>query len=300
MTSATGNVGGNEISVTASGEVAVAGMADAAYVVNGRSVAHGGNSDGFVLRIAANGTVLWVAPFNGAGNERVRAVEIAEDTSSVWVGLEYKVSAWLSANTTLTSGFNATSLKDNGAIVKLRGTDGQVVWAHSVTSEGWANTRGIANAPNGGVYAMGYLTGAARIANVSYPSFGSAGIDYLLHLYANGTTASLLTLVANGLVGGEVMSDASGVVFSATLNGTLVVSRNGTPVSRFVTPGLNPTSYILSLSHTLDAVAFYAVREEAGVLCLALTPVLSPRTSRPRPFSTAIWWLAHPTAASLP
>jgi hypothetical protein len=233
--------GGNEVAVTAGGEVAVSLITEGPVAVDGRSFGPGcGERDSYVVRVAPDGEVRWVAPFAGPGTERIRAMGINE-AGEVFAGFQFQGSL---GGTDLT----AAGSWDGGLVKLTRG--GDVAWALQVGGQGPENVRGLAAAPDGAVYAAGAVSGATSLFGQDVPAIGRRGDDYLARISGEGRTEWVVSLGGDGrsVAGPEVRADARGVVASSSLEGEATLRRNREVLAEVATPGGAPTAYLAAFT----------------------------------------------------
>ena len=129
--------GGNEIATTGAGEIAVAMIADGPTSIDGTAYQGGGGTrDSYLLRLGPDGSLRWVATFNGTGTERIRAVTMNE-AGEVWAGFQYR-------GTLLAAGRQLPAAGDwDGAVVKIDARGAQQ-WVRPVAGVGEDNVRGLA------------------------------------------------------------------------------------------------------------------------------------------------------------
>jgi len=233
--------GGNEISVLASGEIAVAAITLGDFTVDGETFDFGGgNRDSFLIRMTPDGEVLWTTPFDGSGTEQMRAVAMNE-AGEVFVGFQFSGE--------LRSGpFRFESRGDfDGAVFKLD-AEGVPVWAHQVGGAGLDNVRGVAAGPDGSVYAAGRIEGAVEMMTLDLPALGDNGDDFMMRLSSSGAPEWLVTAAGAGRGRGwEIVSDPRGVVVSGLLEAQVTVRRNRQTLAMLEAPG-RPTSLFAGFS----------------------------------------------------
>ncbi|MHC0053385.1 SBBP repeat-containing protein [Actibacterium sp. D379-3] len=233
-----GGDGGNEISVLPGGDIAVSGITEGDFTVDGKTYKYGGGKrDAFVIRMAADGKVLWVRHVDGPGTERIRAMSMGP-TGDVYVGFQY--------HGTLRFGSHKLESKGewDGAAARLT-PDGEIAWVVPVGSAGTDNVRGIGVGSDGSVYASGVVSGKAVMIDRTIPQLGRKGDDYLARLSPEGKLLWLVTMSGPGTsVGGELTTDARGVLVSAMLDGPVTIRRNKDKVTVVEPPTGRPTSYV--------------------------------------------------------
>jgi hypothetical protein len=138
----TGLFGGNATATTVNGNVTLTGI--------------GGSRDIFVNKFDANGNLLWVNQFGGAGEDLGQ--DIAVDSS----GNSY-LAGFFSGNASFGS---STSFTNNGArdaVVAKLDTNGQVVWAKQIGNAGDDEVSEIVVSASNKVYVAGTFTNSLNI-----------------------------------------------------------------------------------------------------------------------------------------
>ncbi len=234
--------GGNEVAVLANGEIAVSGISNGEFIVEGTSYPFGGGQrDSYVLRLSPGGAVRWVVAANGRGAERIRALAINEQ-GNVYVGFQYRGAVRLGGATLDGAG------DWDGAMARIT-SSGQVAWLLPVAGGGFDNVRGIGATPDGQVYAMGVFSGGAQMIDRRLPA-GRGTSDFIVKVTPEGQPAWLLTMTGRGdNVGGELQVDQRGVIVSSMIKGPLQVRLNRDVVATFSPSGNRPSSYVAGFTH---------------------------------------------------
>ena len=230
--------GGNEVAVLANGEIAVSGISEGDFSVDGQKFSYGGGGrDSFVIRMRPDGEVVWVRPVSGPGTERIRAMAI-NDYGTVFVGFQYRGVLEIGGKQLKSFG------NWDGAVAKLN-SDGEVQWLLPVGGRGVDNVRGLAAGPNGSVYVSGVIHGRTFMIDRKVPAIGKKGDDYLLRLSSDGKPQWVVSMGGNGVgTGAEMQSDQRGVIVSALIDRTVIVRRNKQKIQVIQPPTGLPTSYI--------------------------------------------------------
>jgi len=236
----TGGDGGNELSVLDNGEIAVSGISAGPFKAGGETFAYGGGSrDAYVLRLGSDGTVRWIKAFNGPGSERIRAMAM-NASGEVFVGFQYRGLVSLDGRTVVSAG------GWDGALAKLD-PDGRGDWLLGAGGTGTDNVRGAAPGPDGSVYASGTFSGSAVVFGEPLEDQGR-GDDYLIRVSAAGQPEWTVTLGGPGTGnGGEIRSEAGGVVMSSLIEGALTIT-NGSRTWPLLPPGLATTTHLTAFS----------------------------------------------------
>ncbi|WP_164738136.1 hypothetical protein [Frigidibacter oleivorans] len=234
--------GGNEIEVLPSGEIAVALITEGDVEIDGQQFGFGGGRrDSYAIRMGADGSVKWVAPFNGPGAERIRGMGI-NSAGEVFVGFQFQGSVG-SGNTRVESrgGWD-------GAVAKLT-AEGRLAWIKGVGGRETDLIRGIAAGPGGSVYVAGAYVGPAFMISREVPAIGKRGDDFLLRLNGSGEPMWVASAGGGGPgTGPEIRADAKGVVISALVAGKVTVRHNKRKITELSSPTGNPTSYLAGLT----------------------------------------------------
>lgn len=228
--------GGNEIEVTAEGEVAVSAITAGDFEVDGVNHRFGGGlRDSLVVRMDADGGVRWVHHFHGAGNERIRAIALGA-SGHVAVGFQYR--------SELRSGTTAMNSRGDwdGALARLTPT-GDLDWILTVGGAGTDNVRGAGIAPDSSIYASGQMTDEVFLLDRDL-QVDTNGDDFVARVTPSGVVEWVVTFGGPGRgVGAELHADDAGVVVSALLDGPITVRRDLEEVTQLAAPTDLPTSY---------------------------------------------------------
>ena len=199
--------GGNEVETDAAGTIYATAQSIGSYTADGFSFTNHGQHDSYILKVASDGTVIWVRATEGSGRERVRGIDV--DTSgNVFAGFEFDGQLIIGSVTFNESGFAA----NDGAIVAWDG-NGNQLWAKSVAGGGDDNTRAVAAGPDGTVYAAGQYANNSSVFGRTVTTVGGTD-SYLARLnVADGSIRWIVTLGSTGNEqGGEIDSIGDGTV----------------------------------------------------------------------------------------
>jgi hypothetical protein len=229
--------GGNEVDVLGNGDIAVSATSNGGFEVGGTVIEGGGERDSFVLRLDAQGNLLWAVPFAGPGTERIRGIAI-NDAGEVFVSFQYKGS--ISLGETRISARGGW----DGAVAKLA-ANGQGAWLFGAGGRGTDNIRGLDIGPDGSVYAAGVFEGPAVLAGIEVPAIGRKGDDFLFRMGPSGGISWIVSVGGKGRSEGpEIRADRRGVVIGSTADGELTLRRDRDTLATLAAPGGRPTSYV--------------------------------------------------------
>lgn len=249
--------GGNEIAVTAAGEVAMSVISEGPFEVDGRTIPFGGGRrDAHVVRLDTNGNVRWTHTFDGSGMERMRAITIGQD-GTVYAGFQF--------NGELASGGNRLVARDgwDGALAKLS-PNGQLEWMRQVGGNGRDNVRGAGIDQAGNVYAVGVYETDAFVFDREYLAHGTNGTDFIVKLSPSGQVLWTITTGGDGYnSGSEIVVDRRGPIISSLAIGDVDFRLNGSPLHVLRTGTRRPTGYLIGFN-TEGAVRFAFMPEPVG------------------------------------
>ncbi len=215
--------GGNEIAVTAGGQIAVSMITEGDVAIGGKTYQYGGGSrDALVIRMTPRGDVLWVAQAKGSGTERIRAMAISPE-GDVYVGFQFHKQLRL-------YGADGQSMTNegmahwDGALARLD-PNGKLQWLKPVMSGDNDNVRGIGVGSNNEIYASGKIQNSAQVVDrtIKLPeqyAGDNKGIDYVLKVNKAGEFQWIVGM-RSGIeaVGGELQAYSGGVITSALQKG---------------------------------------------------------------------------------
>lgn len=241
--------GGNEIAVLSGGDIAVAGISEGDFVVDGHTFpAGGGARDGYVMRMSPAGDVIWVVPAAGPGTERIRAMSINE-AGEVFVGFQFR-------DQLNVGGMQLASQGDwDGAAAKLS-RDGTLEWLLPVGGNDVDNVLGIAAGPDGSVYVAGEFSGPAIVIDREVPSIGRKGDEFLIRLSGDGAPRWIVSMGGPGTGNGaEIEADARGVIVSSLIEAETVIRRNRDTIATITPEG--PSAYLAGFTEDGQLRFFY-------------------------------------------
>ncbi len=164
--------GGNEICADAKNNALVIGNTYGSITVGAKEFRHRGGMDAFVLKYAADGTLLWARQLAGTGNEQGRGLAAAPDGSVLVTG-EFSGSMGL-GETTLESVGDARDI----FVGKFSAT-GEPVWARRFGSTGEDYGRGIGADARGNIYLSGVFSGKVNFEGQLLDSGQGKGIFFI-------------------------------------------------------------------------------------------------------------------------
>lgn len=258
--------GGNEIAVTASGEIAVSMITEGSVSIDGRNYAFGGGKrDAFVIRMGTDGQVLWVSHVNSPGTERIRALAISPQ-GDVYAGFQFHKQLRITGADGQTRSLSGVGHWD-GALARLD-PNGRVAWVHPVMSAENDNVRGIGVGSDNEIYASGKIQGAAQVVDRQVPLPGKVsgdkkGIDYVLKVNKAGQFQWIVGTRSNiKAIGGELQADPRLVITSSLQRGGGALYRiaaQGGPekIGNFEATHSAPMANLMGLSPSGDLLFNY-------------------------------------------
>ena len=253
--------GGNEISVTESGEIAVSLITEGAVTIDGRDFAYGGGRrDAFVIRMDTNGKVRWVSHVNSEGTERIRALDMSPG-GDVYVGFQFHRDLRLTGSDGRSRSLTGVG-HWNGALARLDPA-GRVQWVLPVMSGENDNVRGIGVGSDNEIYASGKIQGPATVVDRNVPlprkiSGDKKGIDYVLKVNKAGEFQWIVGMRSKfKAIGGELVASPQGVITSSLQRGGGVLYRmdkTGKPkaMGKIDASHTAPMAYVMGLSPSGD------------------------------------------------
>ena len=191
------------------------------------SPSSGSQVDGYLLKLNAQGTILWARQITGFRDEMISSVAI-DATGNVTVAGTLQHDAIFDDVTTL----QGASVVSKDLFVARYDANGTVLWARSfggpTDNEDTMTGNGVAVDAAGNVYVAGGLKGQATVGNTTLSSTAPQQVPVLLKLTANGEVAWVRQgqLVANALTS-QYGGGATTVAVDATGNAVLCGSFNG-------------------------------------------------------------------------
>ncbi|MFA6545189.1 MAG: immunoglobulin domain-containing protein [Limisphaerales bacterium] len=142
-----------------------------------------GNSDMFLAKFDAVGTLQWVRQAGGAGEDSANGVAVAADGSAYLAGATFGTAAF--------SGTNVASLAgaaSDAFIAKYAGNGG-VLWVRQMGGSGLSAAHGVAVDAAGTVHVTGYFSGGATFGTNTLGGISGSYDAFLTRLDANGVFA---------------------------------------------------------------------------------------------------------------
>lgn len=209
---------GTAISVSPSGEIAVAGRSSGP--IDFGLGAHGnvGGNDAFVAKLASDGTALWSTTFGAGGEDGAFAVAIDNVSGDVFAGGSFHGAPWFGQSQLHAAGADAATF-----VARFAAADGHVMWARTF---GDGVVQGLA-ATATGVVACGTASGDVDFGGGPMSPKGG-GSAFLANLTWAGSYGWAKMLTANSSTGGCAVTTGGDVLFTGTHYGT--VDLGGGPV----------------------------------------------------------------------
>ena len=173
------------------------------------ALASAGDSDVFVARLDARGSVIWRQRIGGPGPDRASCA--AADAERIVLGLQLAPSTGLteltpqeiagSARAALPPASPASpasidTARIDAALVVLH-PDGQIAWRHTLPGSGYARISAMALTTDGGIAVAGTFAGTLRVGDRSLTSAGSTDA-FVARFDAQGTPLWALRLGGPG------------------------------------------------------------------------------------------------------
>lgn len=268
--------GGNEIAVTANGEIAVSMITEGSVTIGDRNFAYGGGKrDAFVIRMNSEGQIRWVSHVNSEGTERIRALAIAPG-GDVYIGFQFHKQLRITGADRQARSLSGAGHWD-GALARLD-PNGSVQWVLPVMSGNNDNVRGIGVGTDNEIYASGKIQGPATVVDRNVPlpakvSGDKKGVDYVLKVNKAGQFVWLVGMRSKiKAIGGELQASPRGVVTSSLQRGGGALYRlrsGGKPetIGKIDVSHPAPMAYALGLSPAGDLLFTYIpdpVNEQSG------------------------------------
>lgn len=199
-----GFVSPSAVTVAADGSVYVAGSFDATAVFGAAQYVSAGGLDGFLVKIAAGGTVAWARTFGGADDEYPYAVAVSGNSVAVGGAFYGTMAPGGDGTTTLTSNGDADAF-----LATFAASDGGLVTSRAFGGPGWDAVNALTFNEGAQVIAVGTHAGGLDLGLGTIATAG--GQDGFVAVY-NGS----LGAVAARSFGGTGDDAAHGVVVDAT------------------------------------------------------------------------------------
>ncbi len=187
--------------VDPSGQVLVAGWFNGTLSVGSQTLVSAGSSDGIIVRLGAQGELLWVRRYGGTDREAFYGIDIDAQGRLVVAG-----------------GFSGTLTLGSSTLTSAGGSDGfwgtftangEPLWAvATATGAGAANVFGAALAPNGDVVLTGRFAGSARFDTVELSNATAQQSGFVARYRPDGRFAW-----ATSMLSSDGFSDVNQLVF---------------------------------------------------------------------------------------
>lgn len=209
-----GNDRGNGIQVDASGNALVAGSTQSTNFprVNAFQTTYGGNSDGFVAKLNANGNGLVYSTYLG-GSSYDYALAVETDAA----GAAYVVGYTESNNFPVASAFQATRAGDRDVFVSKLSSTGALVYSTYLGGSGRDEGYGVAVGSSGEAYVTGQTASTNfPVTNAFRGTHGGGSYDaFVTKLAPSGSTAVFSTFLGGTSddTGTAIAVDGSGQAY---------------------------------------------------------------------------------------
>lgn len=149
----------------------LAGLFDGVMPTGAGSLTSAGGLDAFVTKLDNNGKIAWIKSFGGTGDDYSPSLGV-DGNGDIYIAGTFQAQITFGAVKLTSAG------SDDVYLVKLRGSDGAVLWATSIGSAGSDNILGIAVAPDGRVVVSGNAGGVLNIGGGN-----QGGLDAFIACY---------------------------------------------------------------------------------------------------------------------
>ncbi|MFY9309868.1 MAG: T9SS type A sorting domain-containing protein [Bacteroidia bacterium] len=156
----------------------------------GTPVAGGSGWDGFVARVSASGSLVWVETLTNAGSyESVNSLAL-DGGGNIYVTGVYRGATATMGTTMLTGNYGLESM----FLIKMA-SDGNITWTQSVTSDdGSASGGSVSVAPSGNIYVMSTAFGDSVYYGSMYYYAGPYEAELLVHYNSSGTALDFIEI----------------------------------------------------------------------------------------------------------
>ncbi|MBL9145610.1 MAG: M36 family metallopeptidase [Verrucomicrobiaceae bacterium] len=207
------------------GSIVVAGTFSASATFSGTTVTGSGNTDSFVLRYLADGTLSWAKGWGGTGADAVtQLVKLADGNLAIAGSYSSTATITLVAGVTLANiGTAFTDL----FLIKYQAANGTAVWARSlgsnVTSESTSGLS-LAATPDGGVALVGGALSATLSISGSSTTVVNTGTAGTADWFASKFDASGALVWARNVGGSSVATSETPSALQVFSNGDLAIA----------------------------------------------------------------------------
>jgi hypothetical protein len=208
------------VAALADGSVYMTGEFNGAWSFGATTLVSGGASDIFVMKYAADGTLLWARQAGGTGDDVGRSIAVFRDGTAYVTG-EYQGSAM----------FESTLLDpvgQNKLFLAKYASDGSLIWVKSAGGEasgGSVHANSVAVFGDGSAYVTGSMGGTVAFDADNIIASGSAGSDFFLTRFRNDGSIAWARTVNPGTgwrssgQGVAALADGSVYLAGASLGG---------------------------------------------------------------------------------
>ncbi len=260
--------GGQDVALDRGGILYASAVSEGAYTAGGLSFPHGGGGrDSYVLKVAQDGRVLWVLPIDGGGSDLIGAIAV-DGLGHAYGGFQFRGDLRIGDHV-------LTSRGDwDGAIAKFS-PEGHLLGLVQVGGPGADAVRGLGADSSGNVYATGFFSDLARIADREAQAVGEHPDDYVIKIRPDGSTAWLTVLAGPGRSQGpEVRANDLGAMVSTLVDGAVTLTVDGHAAGVIAPPGDRPTSALVAIN--ADGRPVWAYTPTAGVSAVGGALAVSP------------------------
>lgn len=245
----------------------------------GRGINFGGGllgstlTEGYVVKLDADGNHQWSIALGGGGNERPRSIAVDDDGEFVYVSGEF---------TGDLSPFGFTAVNQNdGFICKINGSTGATVWGRHFAGTGQQTAQGIAVDLSGNIYTTGFFEDTVDFdpaGMVPLELASNGGNDIFVGKYNSDGLSEWV--YAFGSTGGESGNDITvdnegGVYFTGSFSGTIdfdpgmgvtnLTSDNGRNAIICKLNDLGELEWATQTKGTGEGIIIHPITEDVGV-----------------------------------
>jgi hypothetical protein len=200
------NVTPQGVAIDAQGNTAITGFFESYGSIDGTTLS-GVGTEGFVAKLAPDGTLLWLKQLGGFDAQYGRDVAL-DAAGNVFVGGEFR--------NTVDFGTGPIAASDTDAFVVKYAPDGTVSWVKTFTGPGWQTAEHVTVDGAGNIGVSGLSMGSLYADSGPLPE---SGAHYVLELDPTGSL--LWGRNVNGYVEGLGFDAAGNLALGGAFNGTL-------------------------------------------------------------------------------
>lgn len=171
-------------------EVFLTGRFGTGASFDGTPVAGGSSWDGFIARVSASGSLVWVkTATNTTSYESVNSLAL-DGSGNIYITGVYRGATVTIGTTTITGNYGLESM----FLIKMA-SDGSITWTQSVTSDdGAASGNSVSVAPSGDIYLMSTAFGDSVYYGSMYYYAGSYEAELLVRYNSSGTALNFIEI----------------------------------------------------------------------------------------------------------